>query len=73
MLAIMRSTFERLMPEIFLPIYSALVRPPLEYYVQAWSLDIVRDIDTIEKMQKIATTSISSFRRLASTERLLRV
>lgn len=70
MLAFMRRTFKRLSPEIFLPVYSALVRPPLEYCVQAWSPNSARDIDAIEKVQEIATRNIPGFSRLSYIERL---
>lgn len=73
MLAFMRRTFERISPEIFLPVYSALVRPPLEYCVQAWSPNSARDIDAIEKVQEIATRSIPGFSRLSYIERLRRL
>ena len=47
-------------------LYKSLVRPHLEYAVQAWRLYKQKDVDQIEKVQRLATKRI---RDLASLQR----
>ena len=37
--------------EVILPLFSALVRPYLEYYIQMWSLQNRKDVDLLEHIQ----------------------
>ena len=48
----------------------AIVRPHLEYYIQAWSPYLRKDIDMLEKIQSRATKLISELRDLRYEERL---
>lgn len=41
-----------------LPLYSALVRPCLEYYVQMWSYQYRRNVDLLDCIQSTATEMI---------------
>jgi hypothetical protein len=58
---------------LFLPLYGAIVRPHLEYAVQAWSPYLRRDIDLLERIQRLATRMINGFSSLDYPSRLARL
>ena len=54
-----------------MPLYISLVRPPLEYCVQAWSPSYLKDIDKLEKVQQRAVTMTTDLRGASYREKLL--
>ena len=58
--------------EIILKLYKTLVRPHLEYCIQAWNPHLRQDIELLEKVQHRATKMIKGYQRLSYEERLIK-
>ena len=55
---------------LIVPLYKAIVRPHLEYCIQAWNPHIRKDIDMLEKNTEEGTKLIPGLRDLVYEERL---
>ena len=66
----MCSTLASRKAEVFMPLYRTIVRPHLEYCVQAWGPFYKKDRDCLEKVQKLATRMVAGMRGKPYKQRL---
>ena len=69
-LGIISRNFSSLDKEMFLKLYKSMVRPHLEYAIQAWNPYTRKNIDLLEGVQRRATKMVKNCRNLEYRERL---
>ena len=55
---------------LIVPLYKAIVRPHLEYCIQAWRPYLRKDIDMLEKVQRRTIKLMTGLRDLSYDDRL---
>ena len=70
MLGLIRRNITYKEKKLIISLYKAIVRPHLEYCIQAWRPYCKKDIDMLEKIQRRATTMIPELRDLSYEEHL---
>ncbi len=73
MLFMIRRSFAELPASVVAGLYNTLVRPQLEYALQACSPNLVADADCLEQIQRLVMRLVKGFRRLPYEERLRRL
>ena len=69
-LGIIKRNFSYLDKDIFLRLYKGLVRPHLEYCIQAWNPHTKKNIKILEDVQRRATKLVREIRNLSYEDRI---
>ena len=71
LLGMIKRNFSNLNQQIVLSLYKTLVRPHLEYCIQAWCPHLQKDIELLEKVQRRVTKLVPALKHVSYEERLL--
>ena len=71
MLGMIKRNFVSRGREILLPLYKSVVRPHLDYCVQAWRPHFMKDISRLEKVQRRMTKMVTGCGEMSYEERLV--
>ena len=69
-IAMVRRNFRKLDIEDFNIIYRLYIRPHLEHCIQAWSPHLVKDVETLERIQRTATRLVPKLKKMDYSSRL---
>ena len=69
-MGIIRRTISHLEKDIFVPLYTTLVRSHLEYGHSVWSPHLIGDIKKLEAVQRAATKKVNGLREMDYSDRL---
>ena len=69
-LGMIKRGFKNRTRAVMLPLYKAMVRPHLNYCIQAWRPHLKKDIDRLERVQRRATRMIEGLEGLSYLDRL---
>jgi hypothetical protein len=69
-LGMIKRSFSYRSKDVILQLYKSLVRPKLDYCVQAWRPHLQKDIDLLEGVQRRATKLVYNLKNLSYKERL---
>ena len=70
MLGLISRNFYHKAPEVMKKFYTAFVRPHLEYAIQFWSPNYIKNQNFLERVQRRVTKRISTLHNLSYEERL---
>ena len=70
MLGMIKRSIQFKSKKVIVKLYKSLVRPRLEYCIQAWSPYLRKDIDMIERVQRRATKLVDGLKNACYEERL---
>ena len=69
-LRMIKRNFPKIDKDDFTVLYKTYIRPHMEYCIQAWSPHLVKDIETLEKVQRRATKWVTGMKGKTYEQRL---
>ena len=69
----LKRTFVSRDTDLWKILYTSMIRPHLEYAVQAWNPRLIGDIEILEKVQRRATKTPSKLSKLSYDQRLAKL